>query len=104
MLYLTLSLSFTIPTGLILGFATGNGPASRKQAGWNLCIGKSEELRNVLHEYSILRGTTIPEAEHVPKIMVLIALLFVVAELVCYVVFFGHYYLHDREMLKEKNT
>ena len=102
LLYLTLSLSFTIPTGLILGFATGNGPASRKQAGWNLCIGKSEELRNVLHEYSILRGTTIPEAEHIPKIMVLIALLFVVAELVSYVVFFGHYYLHDREMLRKK--
>ena len=102
LLYLTLSLSFTIPTGLILGFATGNGPASRKQAGWNLCIGKSEELRNVLHEYSILRGTTIPEAEHIPKIMVLIALLLVVAELVSYVVFFGHYYLHDREMLRKK--
>ena len=97
-----LSLSFTLPTGLILGFATGNGPASRKQAGWNLCIGKSEELRNVLHEYSILRGTTTPEAEHIPMIMISISLLFVMAELVCYVVFFGHYYLHDKEMLEKK--
>ena len=102
LLYLTLMLSSTIPAGMILGFAMGNGPASRKQAGWNLCIGKSEELRNVLHEYSILQGTTTPEAEYGPKIVILFALLCVVAELVCYVVFFGHFYFHDREMLKKK--
>ena len=102
LLCFTLMLSSTVPAGMIVGFAMGNGPASRKQAGWNLCIGKSEELRNVLHEYSILQGTTTPEAEYGPKIVILIALLFVVAELLCYVAFFGHFYLHDREMLKKK--
>ena len=34
--------------------------------------------------------------------MILFALLCVVAELVCYVAFFGQFYFHDREMLKKK--
>ena len=102
LLYLILMLSIVIPGASTQGFAMGNGPASRKQAMWNLCIGKSEEVRNVLHDYSILQGTTTQEADIVPKIMVLLSFLAVVAELVCYLVFFGHYYLHDREMLKKK--
>ena len=95
-------LSLVIPAVLTQGFAMGNGPASRKQAMWNFCVGKSEELRNVLHEYSILQGTISLEPEHLPKIVIAVTLVCVVAELICYLVFFGHLYLHDREMLRKK--
>ena len=42
-------LSLTIPAFFTQGFAMGNGPASRKQAMCNSCIGRPEEFRNVLH-------------------------------------------------------
>ena len=95
-------LSITLPGLLTQGFAIGNGPLSRKQPMWNLCIGKSEEFRTVLHEYSANRGTTTLTPEHIPKISLIIGLLFVVAELVCYVAFFGHMYRHDRGLLTKK--
>ena len=102
LLYFLVILSITIPGILTKGYAMGNGPVSRKQAMWNFCIGKSEEFRSVLHEYGILRGTISFEPEHVPGVVLFICMLCVVVELVCYLVFFGHLYRHDREMLKKK--
>ena len=102
LLCIMLMLSLTIPAALTQMFAIGNGPASRKQAMWNFCIGKSEELRNVLHEYFILQGAITLVPEHLPKIVLLLMLVCVLSELICYFVFFGHLYRHDREMLKKK--
>ena len=101
-LCLMLMICITVPAILVQGFAMGNGPASRRQPMWNQCIGKSEEFRNILHEYSVVRGTTTIEPEIIPKIVLIICLLCVMAEFACYLAFFGHMYCHDRYMLKRK--
>ena len=102
LLCLMLTASITIPGMLTLGFGVGNGSISRKQAFWNFCIGKSEEFRTVIHEYSILRGTTTFQPEYGPKIAVMVLMTCVVAELICYLVFFGYMYLHDMRMLAKQ--
>ena len=101
-LCLMLMICISVPAILVQGFAMGNGPASRRQPMWNQCIEKSEEFRNILHEYLVLRGTTTIEPEHIPKIVLIICILCVMAELACYLAFFGHMYCHDRYMLKRK--
>ena len=101
-LCLMLITSITVPAILVQGFALGNGPASRRQAMWNQCIGKSEEFRNILHEYSVLQGTTTIETENIPKIVLMILILCVMAEFTCYLAFSCHLYCHDRHMLKRK--
>ena len=98
--------SIGITTALTIGFGTGNGPASRKRVVWNWCEGKSADMRQVVKNYELIRGTVSDESEFLAKICLLAALLGSIAELCCYLVFFGHLYSHDkglfgRNVLKE---
>ena len=86
---------------MTVGFGMGNGPASRKAATMNFCLGKSELFREILHEYSLLRGTVVTELETIPKVVMLIALAFVLGELLCYMVFFGYILHHDQGIVKK---
>ena len=87
---------------MTIGFGIGNGPSSRKQPTWNFCVGKSERFREILHGYSVIRGNVIPQHELIPKLILLVCLVCTVTELVCYLVIFGHLYLHKRAMMKRK--
>ena len=97
-----LAASLTLSGLMTLGFGVGNGPSSRKRVTWNFCIGQSVEFREVLHEYSVLRGTVIPQDYQIPELVVLVSLASVVAELGCYIGFFGHIYRHNEDMMKKK--
>ena len=88
---------------LTIGFSIGNGKISRKQVNWNFCIGRSELFREIVDEYSLTIGTTLLQSELMPKLVVLIGLTGIVAEFVCYLVFFHHLYSHDEKM-KMKNV
>ena len=97
---LTISIVLSVLGTVSYGF--GNGPSSRKQVTWNFCIGKSEEFREYLHDYSLLRGTVIPQDDLLPKLALVVALSNLVFELVCYLIFFGYMYHHNRYMMKKK--
>ena len=96
--------SLIISAMMTIGFGLGNGPSSRKQPNWNFCIGKSEIFREIVHEYSVVRGNVLPQHELIPKLVLLISIVCVVAELACYIVIFGHLYLHNKAMMKKKIT
>lgn len=102
LLSIILSISIVMSVLLTVGFGIGNGPSSRKQVTWNFCIGKSEEHREYLHDYSLLRGTVIPQDEFIPKLVLTIILFNVIVELVCYLIFFGYVYHHNRYIMKKK--
>ena len=87
---------------LAVVFGSGNGPASRKQVMWNFCTGTSTGFRENVHNYSVLRGGTVPRSELMTKMVVGIGIAAVVGELVCYILFFRHLYSHDEELLKKK--
>ena len=96
---LTVSVFMTI--GTAFGFATGNGPASRKQVFWNWCIGSSEEVREVEHNYSILTGNVSHQSDLLAKVSLLLVLAAVLAELGCYLALFSTLYTHDTGMLRK---
>ena len=87
---------------MTIGFGIGNGPSSRKQLTWNFCVGKSENFREIWHGYSVIRGNVIFQHELIPKLALLISIVCVAAELVCYLAIFGHLYLHNKKMMKKK--
>ena len=87
---------------MAFGFGIGNGPSSRKRPTWNFCVGKSETFREILDGYSVIQGNVRPQHETIPKLILLASVVFVVAELVCYLVIFGHLFLHNRAMMKKK--
>jgi hypothetical protein len=98
-----LSTASLVSSALIsIGFGIGNGPLSRKQVTWNFCVGKSENFREILHGYSVIRGNVTFQHELVPKLIVLISIVCVAVELICYLVIFGHLYLHNSAMMKKK--
>ena len=97
-----LSMSLIISALVAIGFGTGNGPGSRQQVIWNFCTGTTENFREVEHNYSLLTGTALPESELISKIVVAISLAAVLAELICYMIFFQHLNGHDKAMLKKK--
>ena len=101
LLSIILATSVLMSVVLAVGFGIGNGPGSRKQVTWNFCIGKSEEFRENLHNYSLIQGTIVPEDEFAPKLVLHILLSSVVVELVCYLVFFGYMYRHNRYIMKK---
>ena len=101
LLSIILATSILMSLVLAVGFGIRNGPGSRKQVTWNFCIGKSEEFRETLHNYSVIQGTIIPQDELLPKLVLLILLTSVVVELVCYLIFFGYMYRHDRYIMKK---
>ena len=85
-----------------VGFGMGNGHVSRKQVAWNFCTGKSEQFREVEHNYSLLTNHVTSESEVLPKMALFASLASVVVELACYILFFRHLNLHDKGMLKKK--
>ena len=89
-------------TLLTIGFSLGNGKISRKQVNWNFCTGRSELFREIVDEYSFITGTTSLQSEIIPKLVVGIGMTGVLAEFVCYLVFFHHLYSHDEEMKMKK--
>ena len=97
-----LLLSVAISFWLTIVFGTGNGPASRKRAVWNWCKGKSENMREVLDNYAFLTGTISYESESLAKIALMGTLLGCFAELGCYVIFFSHFYFHDKGLFGKK--
>ena len=99
---IVLVLSFALSAGSAIGFGTGNGPGSRKQVTWNWCVGESEIFREVEHEYSLLTGTVSDESDLLAKLGLVMPLTGNFIELCCYLLFFGHFYFHDRSMLKRK--
>ena len=100
--FFILAMSLILSTLLTIGFGIGNGEASRKQVTWNFCTGRSQDFREVKHNYSLLLGTVYPESEVAPKLGVAVSLVSVMAELVCYLLFFGHLYKHDNEFLSRR--
>ena len=98
----TFAISLILSILSAIGFGMGNGPASRKQVTWNFCTGKSENFREVEHNYSLLTGEVEQVSEFIPEMTVMVSLLAVAAELVCYVMFFQHLSRHDKAMLRKK--
>ena len=94
--------SIMISIGTTIGFGTGNGPASRKQVTWNWCVGRNENLREILHEYSLISGTVTSESEFLAKLSILTTILGVVSELFCYLMFFSHLHSNDKHLLTRK--
>ena len=91
-----------ISTTMAIGFGIGNGPASRKQVIWNFLSGKSETFREIVYNYSMNRGIIMINSDLIPKLVLLIELGGIIAEFVCYVLFFKHLYSHNEDMLKKK--
>ena len=83
-------------------FGKGNGPASRKQVTWNWCVGRNENLREILHEYSLISGTVTSESEFLAKLSILTTILGVISELFCYLMFFSHLHSNDKHLLTRK--
>ena len=100
--YFVLVNCLLVCTLITIGFGLGNGKVSRKQVQWNFCVGRSETFREVMHEYSLKRGLTSPQSELIPHLIVWSALLAILTEFFCYVVFFHHLHSHDKEMIKKK--
>ena len=99
---ISLVISVGISTIIVIICGMGNGPLSRKQIIWNFCTGKSENYREMVHNYSLIRGIVNPLGEEAIRICVLIGKAAVVGELICYVLFFQHLYSHDENMLTSK--
>ena len=97
-----LFLSLAFSAMLTAGFAMGNGPISRKQVTWNFCLGQSETLREILDGYSLATGQAYSSSELGPQLALFLALACVIAELVCYILFFNHVYYHDKGLLSRK--
>ena len=91
--------SLAITALVTIGYGTGNGQISRRQVGWNFCIGKSEGFREVVHIYSVIRGTTQPGSDLIGKIAITTVPLAIVAEIICYIFFFEHLYSHNERLL-----
>jgi hypothetical protein len=102
LLSIILTISLILSTICTIGVGMGNGPASRKQATWNFCIGKSEVFREIEHNYSLLTGEVEGEYEFIPDMVVVVCLVAAATELSCYVMFFQHLDDHDKAMLKKK--
>ena len=102
LLWIIITVSLVLSTLFAIGFGMGNGPASRKQVTWNFCTGKSENFREVEHDYSLLTGQAAMESEFLPKMAIMLSLASVVIELGCYLLFFRHLNGHDERMLKKK--
>jgi len=101
-LSIVLTSSLIPSTVCTIGFGIGNGPASRKQEIWNFCIGKSDDFREVEHNYALLTGEVESESEFIPEMVLVISLVAVAIELCCYMLFFQHLDEHDKAMLKKK--
>ena len=101
MLFVISTASVSVSGLITIGFGIGNGPSSRRQLSWNFCIGQSETFREILHEYSFIRGTVIHQHELIPKLILLISLACVVAQLGCYLAIFGHLHVHNSAMMKK---
>ena len=99
MMFIVLALCLTITAIVTITFGYGNGPASRKQVIWNFCTGQSETFREVVHNYSLLRGTVTPQSELMAKITLLVVFTGILSELICYVIFFHHLYSHNQGLL-----
>ena len=91
--------SLAITALVTIGYGTGNGQISRRQVGWNFCIGKSEGFREVVHNYSEIRGTVKPVSDFISKIAVMMVLPGIVAEIICYILFFHYLYSHNERLL-----
>jgi hypothetical protein len=102
MMLIVLVSGIVASTLITIGFSMGNGEISRKQVLWNFCTGRSEEFRKVIHNYSLIRGTIVDQSELIPKLVVVIAILGIAAEFVCYLFLFKHLYSHDEELLSKK--
>ena len=85
-----------------IAFGTGNGPLSRKQVLWNFCTGKSNIMREIIHEYSLSRGTITLLPDVMPKIIVVSIFFGLLIEVACYAIVFHTMYAHDKEMLRLK--
>ena len=86
-----------------IGFGLGNGPSSRKQVLWNFCVGQSETFREIVDNYSMATGSIQPHMlllDIFPMICSTCTLLFIILELVCYILLFRHLYTHDQELLR----
>ena len=99
MMFIVLALCLAITAIVTITFGYGNGPASRKQVIWNFCTGQSETFREVVHNYSLLRGTVTPQSELMAKITLLVVFTGILSELICYVIFFHHLYSHNQGLL-----
>ena len=95
---IVLIFSIMMSIGVTIGFGTGNGPASRKQVTWNWCVGRNENFREILHEYSLISGAVMPESEFLTKVSLLLTLLGVISELFCYLIFFSHLHQNDKNL------
>ena len=100
--YAVLAISIILSTASSIGFKMGNGDFSRKQLNWNFCTGRSEEFGEIVHNYSLITGERQIQSDNIAKSVVLIGMFGILAEFVCYVVFFKHLYTHDEKMLKSK--
>ena len=94
--------SLIVSAGLSVGFGMGTGPASRKQVTWNWCLGTSERMREIEQSYAQLIGTEDAESDVISLICLIIAILTIMVEFSCYLVFFLHLYSHDQSMLDKK--
>ena len=99
---IVLIFGFMMSVGVTIGFGTGNGPASRKQVTWNWCVGRNENFREILHEYSLISGAVEPESEFLTKLSLLTTILGVISELFCYLMFFSHLHGNDKNLFTRK--
>lgn len=99
---IVLAASLILSAMFAVGFGMGNGPASRKQVTWNFCTGKSENFREIEHNYSLLTGEAADESEFLSEMALIVSLISVGLELTCYIMFFRHLNDHDEGMLKKK--
>ena len=102
MMYIVLFSGIVASTILTIGFGMGNGEVSRKQVIWNVCTGRSEEFREVIHNNSLIRGAIVDQSELIPKLVVVVGMLGIAAEFLCYLLFFKHLYSHDEDLLRKK--
>ena len=98
---LVLLFSIGVSVWMIVEFGNGNGPASRKQELMNFCMQTSEMVREIQHQYDLIRGLVAVEEENVITAL-LLSLGSVVAELCCYVTIFLTLYTHDNGLAKRK--
>ena len=99
---LVIASTIVLSTLFAIGFGMGNGPSSRKQVTWNFCVGKSEVFREVETDYLLLTGQTSNESEVIPEVAVVVSLISVGLELICYILFYCHLDNHDKSMLTKK--
>ena len=94
----------TVAIAAVLTIAIGieNGQNSRRQVSWNFCIGKSQAFREVVNNYSVIRGTTQPGSDLIGKVAITTIPLAIVAEIICYIFFFEHLYSHNEGLLSRE--